>query len=315
MHNHVENVTPPESPSKGDSPGATTVEQIGRLSLDNTQPKAAVQGRTGRGMLNASPVTASKRAASSELPRSPIRQAPASTAGNRYGQPAGLRNPRTANRPYRARGSNPRQSSFGSYPTNGSHQTMPGTSLSQDSTDGYYAGKPAAVPRDSGYGTMPSSRTTTLLPNPKADAAGVTGGFPATRAFSYAETASNNQLTQQRTSNVIQLPEKARYPGLILQPDSSPISQDQLAAEVKGIYAGLVMVEAKCINIDAAQAADPNSQLGPEQWQALIALHRTLLYEHHDFLMATQHPSATPALRGLATKYSKQIDKQDPPHV
>lgn len=45
------------------------------------------------------------------------------------------------------------------------------------------------------------------------------------------------------------------------------------------------MVEAKCINIDAAQAATPSSPLGPEQWQALIGLHRTLLYEHHDFLM------------------------------
>ena len=97
---------------------------------------------------------------------------------------------------------------------------------------------------------------------------------------------------------------KSRWLGLVLQPESSPISQDQLAAEVKGIYGGLVMVEAKCINIDAAQAADPGSSLGPGQWQALIALHRTLLYEHHDFLMATQHPSATPALRGLAQKYS-----------
>ena len=64
------------------------------------------------------------------------------------------------------------------------------------------------------------------------------------------------------------------------------------------------MVEKKCINIDAAQTADSNSQLGPEQWQALVALHRTLLYEHHNFLMATQHPSAIPALSGLAQKYS-----------
>lgn len=91
----------------------------------------------------------------------------------------------------------------------------------------------------------------------------------------------------QRRKGLIQLSANSRYPGLILQPDSSPISQEQLGAEVKGIYAGLVMVEAKCVNIDAAQAADPNSQLGPEQWQALIALHRTLLYEHHDFLMVS----------------------------
>ena len=41
-----------------------------------------------------------------------------------------------------------------------------------------------------------------------------------------------------------------------------------------------------------------------EQWQALIALHRTLLHEHHDFFLASQHPSASPALRRLASKYA-----------
>jgi hypothetical protein len=91
---------------------------------------------------------------------------------------------------------------------------------------------------------------------------------------------------------------------IALQPEFSPISQEQLAAEVKGIYAGLVMVEAKCINIDSQKASHLEERLSTEQWQALVALHRTLLYEHHDFLMATQHPSANPALLGLATKYS-----------
>jgi hypothetical protein len=81
-------------------------------------------------------------------------------------------------------------------------------------------------------------------------------------------------------------------------------------AEVKGIYAGLVMVEAKCIEVDNKQAtlaqADPGAQpkLNNEQWQALIALHRTLLHEHHDFFLASQHPSASPALRRLASKYA-----------
>ena len=36
----------------------------------------------------------------------------------------------------------------------------------------------------------------------------------------------------------------------------------------------------------------------------MIALHRTLLYDHHDFILASQHPSASPALRKLATKYA-----------
>jgi hypothetical protein len=95
-----------------------------------------------------------------------------------------------------------------------------------------------------------------------------------------------------------------------LQPETRPISQEQLVAEVKGIYAGLVTVEARCIEVDNKQAtlaqADPEAQpkLNNEQWQALIALHRTLLHEHHDFFLASQHPSASAALRRLASKYA-----------
>ncbi|KAM0714170.1 hypothetical protein Q7P37_010319 [Cladosporium fusiforme] len=110
--------------------------------------------------------------------------------------------------------------------------------------------------------------------------------------------------SQLISQDALHLRGKNRYPGIPLKPEFSPISQEQLAAEVKGIYAGLVMVEAKCINIDSQKAARPEEPLSTEQWQALVALHRTLLYEHHDFLMATQHPSANPALLGLATKYS-----------
>lgn len=89
---------------------------------------------------------------------------------------------------------------------------------------------------------------------------------------------------------------------MLLQPETRPITQEQLVKEVKGIYAGLVMVEKKCIEIDQQQALTTN-KLSNEQWQALIALHRTLLHEHHDFFLATHHPSASPALRNLARKY------------
>ncbi len=77
-------------------------------------------------------------------------------------------------------------------------------------------------------------------------------------------------------------------------------------AEVKGIYAGLVMVESKCIDVDNAQevAGENGQKLNNEQWMALIALHRTLLHEHHDFFLASQHPSASPALKKLASKYA-----------
>ncbi|KAI1632570.1 hypothetical protein F4809DRAFT_656204 [Biscogniauxia mediterranea] len=91
---------------------------------------------------------------------------------------------------------------------------------------------------------------------------------------------------------------------MMKQPETRPISQEQLVAEVKGIYAGLVMVESKCIEVDNAQSSQSDAKLNNEQWQALIALHRTLLHEHHDFFLASQHPSASPALRRLASKYA-----------
>jgi hypothetical protein len=49
--------------------------------------------------------------------------------------------------------------------------------------------------------------------------------------------------------------------GITMQPEFSPISQEQLAAEVKGIYAGLVTVEAKYLDID--KASQPNDSATP----------------------------------------------------
>jgi hypothetical protein len=83
-----------------------------------------------------------------------------------------------------------------------------------------------------------------------------------------------------------------------------PISQEQLRAEVEGIYSGLVMIEAKCMDTEAQKASQSNDELSTEQWQALVALHITLLHEHHDVLMATQHLSTDPSLVGLAETYS-----------
>ncbi|RHZ74264.1 hypothetical protein CDV55_108535 [Aspergillus turcosus] len=91
--------------------------------------------------------------------------------------------------------------------------------------------------------------------------------------------------------------------GIFLQPETHPITEEQLMNEVRGIYAGLVMVEKKCIEIDKQQS-ESKTALSPLQWQALIALHRTLLNEHHDFFLASQHPSASPVLKRLAEKYA-----------
>ena len=42
---------------------------------------------------------------------------------------------------------------------------------------------------------------------------------------------------------------------MLLQPETRPISHEQLVIEVEGIYAGLVMVEVKCIDIDERDSA------------------------------------------------------------
>ena len=97
---------------------------------------------------------------------------------------------------------------------------------------------------------------------------------------------------------------------MLRQPETRPISHDQLVVEVKGIYAGLVMVEAKCIDVDEKQTiraqedASKREPLKNDQWQSLIALHKQLLHEHHDFFLASQHPSASSNLSKLAAKYS-----------
>lgn len=71
---------------------------------------------------------------------------------------------------------------------------------------------------------------------------------------------------------------------MISQPDTSPIAEEPLVAEVKGIYAGLVMVEQMHVEVDSNQTAindtDAAHALCNEQCEALIALQRTLLLEH-----------------------------------
>lgn len=72
--------------------------------------------------------------------------------------------------------------------------------------------------------------------------------------------------------------------GMIPQLYAEPISHNQLVVEVKGTYAVVAVVEAKCIEIDerqlaAAQEKDPHrrTNLKIDQWQALTALHKQVL--------------------------------------
>lgn len=245
------------------------------IQADSPGPAAAIAG------LSIDNSDSRKRSASSDLQRPPKQSSPRQNAksSRQRGQPFA-----------RAQGQYPRQNASRVRSKVQYGNVARASDIHRGESKHQYP-----LPRDSGYDTMPSRQNTLQQDSPKA-----------TVKARAAPLQHLPKVKEVHSPPVTQVPvlKDPRYPHLIMQPESSPISQDQLAAEVKGIYGGLVMVEAKCINIDAAQAADPTSSLGPEQWQALIALHRTLLYEHHDFLMATQHPSATPALRGLAQKYS-----------
>ena len=98
---------------------------------------------------------------------------------------------------------------------------------------------------------------------------------------------------------------------IVQVPITKLISQEQLVAEIEGIYTDLIMVEAQCIKEDNKQVKiaqqsypAPPPKLNNKQGQALIALHRTLLHEHYNFFLASQHPSASPALRRLASIYA-----------
>lgn len=92
------------------------------------------------------------------------------------------------------------------------------------------------------------------------------------------------------------------YGGLILrQLVTNSVSDLELLPEIKGIYAGLLIVERKCIDTRYSAAAQKHTT--SDQWQAMIAVHKLLLHEHYDFLLASHHPSASNALRALAIQH------------
>ncbi|KAK3332060.1 hypothetical protein B0T19DRAFT_482417 [Cercophora scortea] len=68
-----------------------------------------------------------------------------------------------------------------------------------------------------------------------------------------------------------------QQPQIFLQPEIRPFSEEQLVAEVKGIYGGLVIIENKCKELQNPQVQIP-SELTGEQWKALVELHRRLLW-------------------------------------
>ena len=59
---------------------------------------------------------------------------------------------------------------------------------------------------------------------------------------------------------------------MLTQPQTRPISHDRLVVEVKGIYAGLFKVEAKCIEVEKELRGGKNLQHTADHWNVLIEL-------------------------------------------
>ena len=228
MNKNVDNVTPPATPPQPDSPGPAA--DLGRLSLDQHNRDNRGQTQRGRGPAGHSSTT--KRAASSELPRLEKSTSPQQNIRNpnQYG-PNGAKGPiRQRQRP------GPKPSAY-----RGTSAGQRG-SLPDFATPFAFGPKSGPMARDSGYGTMDSRRNTSIEPDIPQGA----GPQPYDKARWLPSLTEEPKGVVTRLAGPVPVLIDSRYPKLIMQPESSPISQDQLAAEVKGIYGGLVMVEAKC---------------------------------------------------------------------
>ncbi|KAH7025344.1 hypothetical protein B0J12DRAFT_714453 [Macrophomina phaseolina] len=83
-----------------------------------------------------------------------------------------------------------------------------------------------------------------------------------------------------------------RWTGLVLQPISRLISEEQLYTEVDSIYTGHTRIESKCIHFYSTQVAfERHTSCG----QRMITT---------TFFLASHHPSASTALRDRAMEYS-----------
>jgi hypothetical protein len=86
---------------------------------------------------------------------------------------------------------------------------------------------------------------------------------PASKVLGNSDTEPNSKTSHQHQRKSISCQELFSDQ-LILKPEAIPISLEQLVAEVKGIYAGLVMVEAECLEFDNEQASLGKANSGAE---------------------------------------------------
>ncbi|KAE9574182.1 hypothetical protein CGMCC3_g9864 [Colletotrichum fructicola] len=89
---------------------------------------------------------------------------------------------------------------------------------------------------------------------------------------------------------------------LVRQPNGRVITEESVRYEVRGIYAGLVDIEAKAMQIARAQKRVV-TKLKDDECKAVFDLYETLLDHYYDFFVASQHFPGGPAVRRLPEKY------------
>lgn len=83
-----------------------------------------------------------------------------------------------------------------------------------------------------------------------------------------------------------------------------PVTPERLVTLARSIYASLLSMESKCIEThNTPFSKEGVSVLSQDELQSCIILHRSLLGEHYDFFLVTQHPLASASLRRLPFKY------------
>ena len=89
------------------------------------------------------------------------------------------------------------------------------------------------------------------------------------------------------------------------QPQTRPVTLDQLKTEIRAVYIGTVKVETLCRERIASytQATAP---ITDEEWRGLVGLHKAAMHEFADFFFAAQHPAAhrSRTIRDSRLKYS-----------
>lgn len=260
MSGNADNLTPSGTPPQAGSPGPAA--GFKRLSIHNSGSNTRAQAPRGRVSTTANH-SASKRAASTELPRRENPAFPVQNAALRKHHaphfPSGpsrhkaryeAKQSGSRNKLSNQRDSEPRDEDAQRRSHLDREYVQHGDARSSFDAHRHATTARKPIARDSGYETMRSRQTTlqTVLPTthdqhtPNASGPVISDAAPD----HLTEIVEEPKGVVTRLAGPVPVLIDSRYPKLIMQPESSPISQDQLAAEVKGIYGGLVMVEAKC---------------------------------------------------------------------